>query len=290
MYKIYVENRFLGYTETPWYIKKSENGSFVACKPVEAQGISFKGKVYSLPGHTEIDGPEAVASMVTDYEFVELLNRQHAAVTLATKQAKTFTDDDQRLEVSALYDDWAPGKYEVGDIYNTHEGGELGSSWEQTWEVFQAYDNIEFPDIKPGDPSWHTFNRPLHGKSPETARPWVKPEHGTTDVYKVGEYMIWTDGKIYTPTRDTNYSPEEYAPDWKVYGESSEEETSPVLSGSKESPFIAEAGSPYIYGKYYLDPEDNEIYLCFRKGETDGSTVTLYYLPHELVGQYFEKA
>ena len=25
---------------------------------------------------------------------------------------------------------------------------------------------------------------------------------------------MWTDGDIYTPTRDTNYSPEEYAPDW----------------------------------------------------------------------------
>lgn len=43
----------------------------------------------------------------------------------------------------------------------------------------------------------------------------------------------------------------------------------------------------YEYGKYYLDPEDGKTYLCKRLNET--GTIVLYYLPHELVGQYFEE-
>ena len=47
------------------------------------------------------------------------------------------------------------------------------------------------------------------------------------------------------------------------------------------------SGMEYDYGKYYLDPEDGKTYLC-KRGEETGSIV-LYYLPHELIGQYFEE-
>ena len=46
-------------------------------------------------------------------------------------------------------------------------------------------------------------------------------------------------------------------------------------------------GMEYTYGLHYLDPEDGKVYLCFRGGEV--GTVTLQYLPHELVGNYFEE-
>ena len=49
----------------------------------------------------------------------------------------------------------------------------------------------------------------------------------------------------------------------------------------------AARGMEYEYGKYYLDPEDEKKYLC-KRGEETGSIV-LYYLPHELIGQYFEE-
>lgn len=44
----------------------------------------------------------------------------------------------------------------------------------------------------------------------------------------------------------------------------------------------------YLGHKYYLDPEDSKTYLCKRLNET--GTIVLHYLPHELVGQYFEEA
>ena len=57
-------------------------------------------------------------------------------------------------------------------------------------------------------------------------------------------------------------------------------------AGTADDPIPAERGMVYEYGKYYLDPEDGKTYLCRREGES--GEVTLQYLPHELVGHYFE--
>ena len=58
-------------------------------------------------------------------------------------------------------------------------------------------------------------------------------------------------------------------------------------SGTIDDPIVAARGMEYVYGKYYIDPEDNQTYLCERPNEPVGNTVTLQYLPHELVGNYF---
>ena len=58
-------------------------------------------------------------------------------------------------------------------------------------------------------------------------------------------------------------------------------------AGTLDDPIPAARGMEYEYGKHYLDPEDNAIYRCARTGEASGGKVTLQYLPHELVGQYF---
>lgn len=115
--------------------------------------------------------------------------------------------DDKRLRASGLYPDWALGPHPQGEICNA-DG--------QTWECFAPYDNAEYPDVRPGEAAWYTFNRPLHGTSPETARPWCKPRHGTTDIYHSGECMIWTDGSIRKALRDTDFSPDEYPADWET--------------------------------------------------------------------------
>ena len=59
-------------------------------------------------------------------------------------------------------------------------------------------------------------------------------------------------------------------------------------TGTLEDPITAARGMEYIYGLYYLDPEDGKVYLCQRAGEDEGGAVVLQYLPHELAGQYFE--
>ena len=58
-------------------------------------------------------------------------------------------------------------------------------------------------------------------------------------------------------------------------------------TGTQDDPIPAARGMEYVYGLYYLDGEDNKTYLCERIGEAAGGTITLQYLPHELIGNYF---
>lgn len=60
-----------------------------------------------------------------------------------------------------------------------------------------------------------------------------------------------------------------------------------VNEGTIDNPIPAVSGMEYTYGLYYLDPEDGNIYLCQRDGEEAGGKITLYALPHNLVGNYF---
>lgn len=59
-------------------------------------------------------------------------------------------------------------------------------------------------------------------------------------------------------------------------------------AGTQADPIPAARGMEYEYGKYYLDGEDGKTYLCERTGEQAGGKITLQYLPHELVGNYFK--
>lgn len=58
-------------------------------------------------------------------------------------------------------------------------------------------------------------------------------------------------------------------------------------AGTQDDPIPAARGMEYTYGLYYKDPEDTKLYLCERIGEQSGNKITLQYLPHELVGNYF---
>lgn len=141
----------------------------------------------------------------------KMLDALSSSIYLSKLQLKgeTVDDDDKRIRASGLYDDWSAGAHTVGQIYNAAG---------QTWECYQAYDNATHPDIVPGAAAWFTFNRPLHGKTPETGRPWVAPTH-SMDIYRNGEYMIWTDGTIKrcVVANGTNFSPEEYPAGWETY-------------------------------------------------------------------------
>lgn len=59
-------------------------------------------------------------------------------------------------------------------------------------------------------------------------------------------------------------------------------------AGTQADPIPAARGMEYEYGKHYLDGEDGKVYLCERTGEQAGGKITLQYLPHELVGNYFK--
>lgn len=62
----------------------------------------------------------------------------------------------------------------------------------------------------------------------------------------------------------------------------------PAEAGTKSNPITAVAGMTYITGLYYK--EGDKLYLCKRAGTPDGTEITLYYLPSQLINLYFEEA
>ena len=114
-------------------------------------------------------------------------------------------------------------------------------------------------------------------KNPMLFLPWE-----VDAVYEVGDRRRY-DSKVYkclqAHTSQADWALPVVPALWVVINTSS--------SGTIDEPIPASRGMEYEYGKYYLDPEDSKTYLCKRLNET--GTIVLHYLPHELVGQYFEE-
>ena len=107
-------------------------------------------------------------------------------------------------------------------------------------------------------------------------------------VWKVGEAVNVGDRRYYEPTKRLYKAQQAHTTqaDWTP-------DITPALwavidvehAGTVTDPIPASRGMEYTYGLYYLDPEDGKTYLCQRGSET--GTITLQYLPHELIGHYF---
>ena len=109
--------------------------------------------------------------------------------------------------------------------------------------------------------------------------------------WKAGEAVAEGERRYYPPTdrlykcRQAHTTQADWTPDktpalWAVIDA--------AHAGTADDPIPAAAGMDYIAGKFYLDPADGKTYRCTREGMADGETVNLQFLPHELVGQYFE--
>ena len=110
-------------------------------------------------------------------------------------------------------------------------------------------------------------------------KPWTFPEAvepGNCRTYLDKVYRV-REGQGHTT--QANYTPDITPALWAVIDVEH--------AGTVEDPIPASRGMDYIYGKYYLDPEDSKTYLCERTGAKPGETINLQYLPHELIGQYF---
>ena len=119
-------------------------------------------------------------------------------------------------------------------------------------------------------------------KVPYMSKKWV-----------VGETVEPGDRRYYEPTRllykvregqghttQADWTPDKTPALWAV--------VDVEHAGTMEDPIPAARGMEYEYGKVYLDQEDGKTYICKRTGEAEGGKITLHYLPHELLGQYFE--
>lgn len=178
------------------------------------------------------DGTLTIKMGMADTSEQVALNEAKAAkdamYLIAGKRIEVSDAQEVRNKIQRLYDSsdnsantkimnvdfatpWELGAFSVGDI----RSATVQDTGKQPWKCRQAHDTFVYPDITPSGPSWRTFWIPFHGTTPKTALPWVEPTMAE-DMYKTGEYMIWTDGKIYKCKSDTNFSPEEYAQAWEV--------------------------------------------------------------------------
>ena len=127
-------------------------------------------------------------------------------------------DDDNtpKIVCSVLFDEYVQAEYHnVGDIRLDENG--------YPYECILAYDGAIQPD-------WtiHTATlwKPYHSTLPEYALPWVAPT-GAHDIYKAGEYMVYTDGDTYKCLVDTNFSPTDYPAGWEDITPQPEPEPTP---------------------------------------------------------------
>lgn len=99
---------------------------------------------------------------------------------------------------------WKPGVFALNDV-RQYKG--------IPYKCVQAHDSTDnvgwTPDTVPA--LWMQY----HGTTPETARPWVAPA-GAHDMYKAGEFMIWTDGAVYRCVQDTVYAPGALPSAWNI--------------------------------------------------------------------------
>ena len=121
--------------------------------------------------------------------------------------AQIAESEDKTLGIQcmALFPVYTQGKqHEVGEVATHPETG-------YPYECMTAYDGTVQHD-------WTINNRtlwkPWHSRKAEYALPYEAPT-GAHDMYKAGEYMIWTDGTVKKCVQDTNFSPEEYPQAWE---------------------------------------------------------------------------
>lgn len=258
---------------------------------------------------------------VNNTEYPAIITGEHKDRSWNGRDTKTITLTMSHDAVEALLPDntpWSIVMRETQDVLD-----EQGKPTGETKEVVNEYDNSEYSiagditdhrdgtvSIKMGKPT-ETENakatvtalagepvtyaravklRPIIEQAavslsdgeaasvPELITAWTYPvDYAEGDRRSHG-------GKVYK-CRQAHTSQADWTPDktpalWAVIDAEH--------AGTQADPIPAARGMEYEYGKYYLDGEDGKVYLCERTGEAAGGKITLQYLPHELVGNYFK--
>ena len=150
---------------------------------------------------TNVPLPEPQPIVVLPVEYDLTVSTANAVrLLMAGKQPETA---DEIIMCSALFPEWTEGVHTKDEIYT------VGAD---PWVCLAGYDNAVYPDIVPGTATWHTFNKPYHGTTRETAREFVQPT-GAHDIYKTGEWCVFG-GAYKKANQDTAYSPADYPQAW----------------------------------------------------------------------------
>lgn len=133
---------------------------------------------------------------------MNVIEKARSLRNLIQEYAEKSEDKTLVIATSEYFKEWTPDIYNVGDI-RTRNG--------KPYECMLAHDstvNVDWTiDVR-------TIWKPYHSRKKEYAIPYEAPT-GSHDIYKTGEYMVWTDGNVYKCLLDTNYSPADYPQAWE---------------------------------------------------------------------------
>lgn len=140
-----------------------------------------------------------------DNASIKKVEHYKTPMELIPEVAQTIDDKTIGIAFADLFPIYVQDKqHEVGEVATHPETG-------YPYECMTTYDGTVQQD-------WTIDNRtiwkPWHSRKAEYALPWEQPA-GAHDMYKEGEYMIWTDKKVKHCLQDTNYSPDEYPQAWE---------------------------------------------------------------------------
>lgn len=130
---------------------------------------------------------------------------QEIQIQAVLTQIVESEDKTLGIQCMALFHVYGQNKqHEVGEVATHPETG-------YPYECMTAYDGAVQQD-------WTIDNRtlwkPWHSRKKEYALPWEAPT-GAHDMYKSGEYMIWTDGTVRRCEADTDRGPDVLPDNWE---------------------------------------------------------------------------
>lgn len=254
MYAISKEGAFAGYADSVVRIRLHENGSYVPCAEIEAQGFCAK-----IARELTTEDDESITGMVdTVYCFNEKVMRGDEPIGSFEQINGAAQLMNSENAVTAL----------VGQAITPRRAVALRPMIEQASASLSDGEAAKSPELFP---RWADHIG-------ET----VKPGDRRSDMDESGVLHVYRVNKGQGHTTQENWPPHSTPAMWTIINVDH--------AGTQDDPIPAARGMEYTYGLYYKDPEDTKLYKCERIGEQSGNKITLQYLPHELVGQYFKEA
>jgi hypothetical protein len=203
---------------------------------------------------------------------------------------KLDNDGNPTGETEEVVNEWDNSEYSLSGAITDHRDGTVSIKMGKPTETENAKATVTALAGEPVTYARAVKLRPIIEQAavslsdgeaasvPELITAWAYPVK-----YNEGERRSYS-GKVYK-CRQAHTSQADWTPDktpnlWVVIDAEH--------AGTQDDPIPAARGMEYEYGKYYLDGEDSKVYLCERTGEQAGGKITLQYLPHELVGNYFK--
>lgn len=254
MYVVSKEGVFAGYADSVVNIRLHENGSYVPCADDEADGFCAK-----MARELTTEDDESITGMVdTVYCFNGKVMHGDEPIGSFEQINGAAQLMNSENTVTAL----------VGQTITPQRAARLRSVIEQASASLSDGEAAKSPELFP---RWADHIG-------ET----VKPGDRRSDMDESGVLHVYRVNKGQGHTTQENWPPHSTPAMWTIIDLEH--------AGTQDDPIPAARGMEYTYGLYYKDPEDTKLYKCERIGEQSGNKITLQYLPHELVGQYFKEA